>query len=277
MQLDWAGVRASGAVLDLRDESVSATAVMGAVRDPTDDRLRCRPPGPVAERVGVVSRSITVPVRTLVALALRTHGVQTPYDRALARAEWRRARVEIPDTDLAAARAAVAGAEGEVDAMREEVARLGGRVDALREDGGDVEAAAAELQAAVTRLSELETEQVAAEQRLATARERARAMRDARDRRRAFGDRADNLRREARDWLVEWGYDRFRGAVAAVAEDVDAGDGPASFGGPDWVAAVAALRLAREPGPAVLGADLPVGDVATVQQVVGRPVIVVEV
>lgn len=277
MQLRWAGSSAGGASIDVRDGDLSAEAVLSAVRDPSDPRIRCRSPGPVTDRVGVVSRGVAVSVRSLVATALRTHRVETPYDRMLAHTEWQRDRIEVPTVELESARAELAAVDEDITALREEVARLGGRVETLREIGGDVEPASAELQAAITRLSELETEQAAAEQRLAAARERAADMRDARDRRRALADRIDNLRRDARDWLVAQGYDRFREAIEAVDPDVDPGHSPESYDGPDWVAAVAALRLAREPGPAVLAGDLPFASVRGAQQTVQRPTIFVEV
>lgn len=277
MRVSWAGVEATGSAVDLRGVSVSAERVATVVADPVDDRIRCGVPGPVVERVGVVSSAVSVSVRSVVAMALRSQRLGTPFDRALARAERRRARIEVPSVDVAGARAAVADADADVAAVREEVARLGGRVSALREVDADAAEAAVALEDAVGRLSELETERAAAEQRLVAARVGAREARDVWDRRRALADRVDNLRRQARDWLLDRYGDRFRAAVGAVPHQTEAGLDPSSFDGPDWVAALAGLRLADLAGPAVVGDDVGFSSADAAHRVVAGPTILVEV
>jgi|GEM_PF-1103784 len=279
MRVCWAGVERGGDAIDLRDVDVEVAAVAAAVADPGDDRIACRPPGPVAERVGVVHRGMSVDVRTAVATAVRTTRVETPVDHALARAERARESVTVPSTAVAEARAAVAAATEDETALRERVARLGGRVEALREEDADAAAAdaAADLEAAIAALSEVETDRVAAEQRLARRRERARHARDARDRRRRLADRVDNRRREARDWLVDHAHDRFRAAVTAVPGPDDGGAWPHGFDAPDWVAALAVHRLAAGTGPAVVGHDVGFETAAAARDVLGRPTVLVEV
>lgn len=268
----------SGAAIDLRGVGVEAAAVVEAVRDSGDDRVVCPEPSPVIERLGVVHRSMGVVVRVGVAEAVRTTRVETPYDRALARAERERAALERATVSVPEAGAAVAELSEAEAELRERVARLGGRVEALRaEDGDAVGAAEAALEEAVTRLAEVETERVAAEQRLARARDDFRSVRATVDERRRLGDRIDNLRRQARDHLVGVAASAFADAVETVPGPTPPRSDPTQYGGPAWVAALAMLVIADSRAPVVLGDDVGFRTVCEAHAVLGVPVILVEV
>ncbi|MFB6103654.1 MAG: hypothetical protein ABEJ57_01025 [Halobacteriaceae archaeon] len=279
MKVRWAGIDRNGEAVDLRDLEADAETVLAAVMDPEDDRIVCRHPGPVVGRLGVLHRGMTVTVRTALATALRTRRVETPVDHALARAEHALANVTVPSVEVESARADLAEASADEAALRERVARLGGRVEALRDQGAEAAAtaAASELEAAIASLSEVETDRVAAEQRLAQRRDEARRARDVRERRRRLADRVDNRRRDARDWLVETGHERFRAAVEAVPGPDEVGERPGSWDGPSWVAALAILTIAASSGPAVLGADLGFETADDARDVLEMPTILVEV
>ena len=105
----------------------------------------------------------------------------------------------------------VAETEADLERQRERVAALRGRLQAA--DGA---AAESEYEAAVRELSEVETEHLAAKERLEAARRQARAARDQRERRLELQDRIDNLERTARAELVETVRPAVDDAVPAV-------------------------------------------------------------
>lgn len=262
----------------MRVVGVDAETVWRAVCDPGDWRVVCPGPEPVLERVGVVCRGMAASVRTVVAEAVRSRRVETPYDHALARAERALAGVE-PATDAGRGLGErVAELVAEESGLREEVARLGGRVDALREsEEASVGGAATELEEAVTRLAEVETERVAAEQRLEAVRERLRSVRATYEERRRLADRVDNLRREARNWLAATGTRAFVAAVESVPGPVPPQVTPVAFGGPDWVGVLAALVVADLSAPVVLGDDVGFRSATAAADALGVEVLFVEV
>ena len=226
---------------------VGAEAAVAAVRDPTDESLRCPDPRPVHEAVGLVAPRPVQRRATLAAVA-RSRGHEPPTSE---RIETLRAglRERTPESvDLAGARRRVAESGTDVERLRERVATLRGRVQAHRESGGDASDAEAALREAARELSEAETERQAAVQALARARERARETRDDRERRFAREDELANLVREARAWLAARVRERVTAAVVAVP-----GSAATSVEGADPVTLrLAAARVARVRAPVVL-------------------------
>jgi len=131
------------------------------------------------------------------------------------------------------------------------VARLQGRVRALREADADAAEAAAELRAAARDLAEAETDQVAAEQALSSARATAREAFDARDRRLRLEDRIANLERDARAELARSIRPAVERAVAAVPGSEADGLADAS----ELAAALAIARVAALDAPVVVACD----------------------
>ncbi|MFB6142734.1 MAG: hypothetical protein ABEJ30_05265 [Halorientalis sp.] len=249
------GQRREGPAVDLRGVDVSGRAVLAAVRDPDDDRVACPEPGPVHERVGHVHEEMGLSVRAAVAAAARTRGATAPQDEAIEEARAARDAVDVPAVDLEAARERVAEAGAAEDELRERVARLSGQLEARREVGASTEDVEAALAEATRRLSEAETERIAARQALRRAREAARDARDARERRLELGDRVANLRRAARTHLAAACWDQFREALAAVPGDADAGPDPGDVDGSTVTAALAVVRLADLSAPVVLACE----------------------
>lgn len=122
--------------------------------------------------------------------------------------------------------------------------------DAVDED--PVAAAEAAYQDAVRELSEVETERIAGEQRLARLREVAREARDERDRRLRLEDRVANLERRVRLSLARSVYEEFAAAVDRLPGAGTAGDAPGEYDGPPATAALAVVRVARLSAPVVL-------------------------
>lgn len=237
-----------GEALDLRGVNLDPATVLAAVRDPDDDRVVCPEPEPVHEAVGHVGRKADSRRATLAAVA-RARGETAPQDDELARVREQLANLDAGSTTVANAREAVAATGTERDKLRERVATLRGRVQARQERGLDATDARADLAEAARRLSEVETERTAAEQRLDAARRRAREGYDQRERRLELQDRAGNLERAARDYLAE----RLRPAVERALAAYP--DGPADVEAADAVAVGhAAARLAPLSAPCVVTA-----------------------
>ncbi|WP_115863248.1 DUF7856 family protein [Halorussus litoreus] len=219
-----------GRAVDLRaldgDFDLSPRAVARVVRGESPD------PGPVHDHVGVITATVSVSPRAALAAGARSRGHAAPQAEELAAVRERLAELDPPAVDLRRARERVADASDAEAEWRERVATLQGRVQALREvedDSEDVEAdygetkvdlesAEADLAEATRRLSEVETERIAAKQALARARERAREHRETRRERLRLEDRAGNLRRAARDHLAERVSEDFEAARDAVPE-----------------------------------------------------------
>lgn len=234
--------------VDLRGRGVEPRAVVAAIRDPDDDRVACAPPAPVHEAVGHVGPRVDSRTTVLAAVA-RARGRSAPQDEELAAAREALADVDAGPTDTADARRDVAAAGEERDRHRERAAALRGRIEARQEAGLPVDEARSELTEVARRLSEVETERAAAQQRLDAARRRARDGYDSRERRLALQDRVANLERAARRHLAEG----LRPAVErALAAYPDASPG---VDGTDAVAfRYAAARLAPLSAPCVVSA-----------------------
>lgn len=249
MRIRVAGDRLTGRAIDLRGYTLDAGAVAAAVRGDgaADLAIDCPDPGPVHDHVGVVRSDASFSVRTALAAAARSRGHSAPADDAIAETEARLAEIDPPEIDLSEARRRVAEASDEEAALRERVATLRGRVEAFRETDDDPAAVEAELTAATRRLSEVETERIAAEQALARARKRARESRERRRERLRLADRAANLRRDARDHLAGAIREDFlaaREAVPGVPSD-------------ELATALAVVRVASIDAPVVIAGDVP--------------------
>lgn len=251
MRLHLAGVERRGPAVDLRGVDVDAAAVLAAVRDPDDDRVRCAAPGPVHERLGILHRDCSVAPVAMLADAARSRGESTQLDAELRAVEADLADIDAPDVDLESARERVAETAADVDALRERVARASGRVEAMRDGGSDPADAETDLETATRELAAAETDHHAAREALARARKQAQAARDARERRLELEDRRENLRRAARRELAGSFGEQFRRALAALPVPGEPAD-PRAYDGPDWVVAAAVARVAAVRAPLVV-------------------------
>lgn len=233
-----------GAVVDLRGADVDEAAVVGAVRGQSSPAgVHCRPPQAVHDRAGYVRPGMGLATRTALAAAGRSRGLETPRDDELAAVRDRLAALDDGPPESPASTTAPAA---DRERLRERVAELRGRVQALEANGGDANSEREALRDAARRLSELETERVAAEERRSLVRER----RDRRERRLRLEDREANLARAARSDLVDELADEYAAAVDSLAPDVDE-----PLDADPVTAALAVLRVASVTAPVVLAVD----------------------
>lgn len=215
------------------------------------------------DHVTLVAPGLTLDRRAALAAAARSLGITTSVDDDLRDARERLAGLDEPVPSPAEVRHEVAETEADLAEHRERVATLRGRLQATDDDG-----LAADYRRAVRTLSELETEHIAARERLAAARERARDARDVREHRLHFQDRVDNLARTAREELV-----------AAVRPDVDAavpavpGSEADCYQGAGPVTAALALLRVGVVRPSVVLACRRFPDAATAEAFLETPVI----
>lgn len=220
----------------------------------------CPAPGPAHEHVGVIRDGTDLSLRGALAAAARSQGHGAPEADELEAIRARLGERDAVDVsgeatlsggDLRQARRRVAEANDEEAEIRERVATLQGRVQALRDAGvdgapetGDAEA---ELSEATRRLSEVQTERIAAEQALARCRERARTHRERRRERLRLQDRAGNLRRAAREHLAGLVRESFEDARDEIPDTGDLGESVET--------ALAVARVAELDAPVVLAHD----------------------
>lgn len=253
-----------GTAVDLSDRNLDGRTVVEAVRsadsiagDGREVDVECPSPGPVHEYVGHVQPDVNVPVRTALATVARSRGLTAPQDDELASIRQELADLEPPSVDVEAARKQVAAIEEtDVQRLREEVAAHRGAVRERTELDADPDSAGNRLIEAAGRLSEIETEKLAAEEALQRARERAREARDVRDQRLRLQDRAANLERSAREHLAGRLREEFATAVAAVPGAGRVPDRPSSFEGDGETAALAVARVADLRAPVVVEGGL---------------------
>lgn len=221
-----------------------------------DVTIDCPEPGPLYESVGCLCPGLSFDRRGALADLARSRGHEPPQAAEIARLSDELGDADESDVDLAAARRRVAAAGDEEASLREEVATARGRLQTLRDLGRPDEEAASALRDAVRRLTEAETERVAAEERLRRLEREARRDRDARERRFGRADRLANRRREARAWLAGTVYDSFATATAVLADatgvDADAGSEPGDYEGDSLTAAAAVARVADVAVPLVV-------------------------
>ncbi|ELK51073.1 hypothetical protein D320_15850, partial [Haloferax sp. BAB-2207] len=169
-------------------------------------------------------------------------------------------RVDTSAAALRQARHRVAAAGEDESRLRERVATLRGRVNAHRDAGDDEATAAArqELVEAATELSEVETERVAAEQRLSALEQASRAERDRRDARLKLEDAVENRRRDARAYFAgELGAEfeaalRDLASLPAASAAVGSPPAPTDLESDPVARSLAAVRLADLSAPVVL-------------------------
>lgn len=225
-----------GESLDLRDSDIDAEAVLSMIRDETaTPEVRCPSPTPSHDVLGHVDDP-PPSHRTLLAAAARSRGHVAPqrpqYDAVIARLD----SLNVSTVNVETARKRVADAGNDETRLREQMATLRGQLQARRETGADTESVTTALADTAARLSEVETERVAAEQTLARQEQRAVDAREMRQRRLELQDEAANLERQMRASLAEQLTPVFDDAVAVVDEhrnfaaDADA-DGDATEDG----------------------------------------------
>ncbi len=257
-----------GRAVELTDAGADPDALLRAVRgDPVSGvSVECPPPGPVHDHVGHVRPGMSVSLRGALAAAARTRGETPPQADAVADLRARLADPAAPNAESeaagappgdgpAAARRRAAEAGERERRLRERVATLRGRVQAVREADPDSEATAdaeAELRSTMAELASVETERIAAEQRLERAERAARDARDARERRLRAEDRLANLERDARAHLAAAVYDAFAAAVDTLPGRADPGNDPAAFAGDEVTAALGVVCVARLDAPVVV-------------------------
>lgn len=268
-----ATVTHEGAGVDLREPDIAPDTVLAVVRgeraDDPDLTLDCHPSTAPHDVLGHVDGSLQSSLRVWLAEAARSRGREPPQQAAYERVQAELADCSVPDVDVTAARRRVAEAGAEEARLREELATLRGRLQARRETGAATEAVTSDLTATATRLSEVETERVAAEQTLRQREAAAREARAVRERRLELVDRADNLEREMRAALAATLASEFAEAVDAVASSnrfhlpgdeatpaVTADGNVVTYDGPDVLAQLAAVRIAALDAPVVVSADV---------------------
>lgn len=247
---DQARPARSGNAVDLTAADYSAQTVRRAVEGDTE-ALSIDTPTPSRwwDSLGVPTDG-TPPLTRLVAAA-RSRGIHVPEERPLATAERALSTHTVQTVDLEAARERLAAAGTQVEALREQVATARGRLEARRETGAGTDAAEEALADAAARLSEAETERLAAEQAHDAARRRAREARTARERRLRLEDRVANRRRDARRALVTEIAEVFAVATDAVPGEASLSLEPLALEGDPITASLAAVRLADLRAPVV--------------------------
>lgn len=277
--VDLRGIEPTDGDSDSPSLSLSPAALRRAIRGgspaPADTPTVQGPaPGPVHAHVTVLSPATSVDRRPALAAAAAARGIDTPHDADLeaARRSLRASNAgEVGVSELREARRRAAEAGAETERLRERVATIRGRVTALREaddgpsdgarDGCDdapdaLAAAESSLSEATRRLSEVETDRVAAAQRLTMLEDRARAARDDRDARLRLADRVDNLERDVRAARVAAVEDDFRGARRHLASRATGACAESTSPADDLLDALAVVRIAPISAPVVVAAEV---------------------
>jgi len=240
-----------GQALDLRDEAVEPTRLVESIRDPESPVVSAARPGAVHERVGLLHPDMDLDIRGALAVAGRSIGLEAPQATAIASLNRRIEAIDPDAPDLRAARRRAATAGEEVVSLKERVERTSGRLTERRAADQPTEELEAKLADLTQRLTEAETEAIAARQALSQAQAAAATARDERERRLALVDRRENRRREARAWFLEALSERFEQALAALPIEATPAP-PSSYDGPPFAAALAIARLGAIDAPLVV-------------------------
>jgi chromosome segregation ATPase len=246
-----------GRAIGLSGVSLNGETIVRAVRD-ENDVVECARPGPLHEYVGWIRPGMELRTRTALAAVARSRGQSAPQDEKRERVLERLSGLPAATVEAEAEmetettlRRRLAMMNEEIDRHRERVARLHGQVQALRENRETAVEATNALEDAVRELSECETEHAAAEQALKRARERQRQRHDVRDEQLTLEDRAANLAREARRYLVRELEAEFETTVEIVPGATTARTGM-GFDADPVTAALAIARLGVIEAPIVL-------------------------
>lgn len=225
MKLAWGDTVCVGDAVDASDCDHAPAAIAEAIRAPESavDDLRIESPAPttVYDHIGLIGAGMRLSLRGALAAAARSRGERAPQDEHIERlrADLAELPAPAPAVEFTAARRALAATGADEDRLRERVASLRGRLQATEAAEGDA-AAVADLRETLVEtageLARVETERIAATQRLSATDRRARAARTDRERRLRLRDRLDNCRRAARADLAERVRPRFRHALEAV-------------------------------------------------------------
>ncbi|WP_071932509.1 DUF7856 family protein [Halodesulfurarchaeum formicicum] len=251
MRVRVAGDERVGQAVDLRSAAVEPGQLSAALADPSAEWIDAPAPTPPHDAVGLLQPGMELDLRTALAAAGRSLGLVAPQAAEIARLDREIAAIEPDSPDLRAARHRAAEAGADVAALEEQVARTSGRLAARREADLPTEAVQAKLDDLTRKLTEAETEQIAAQEALERAEAAAQAARDARARRLSLVDRRENRRREARAWFLDALAEPFERALASLPGDA-APTPPASFDGPTLTGALAVARIADLSTPVVL-------------------------
>ena len=211
-------------------------------------------PDPIAvhEYVGCLRASMGCRTKTALAAAGRSRGLSTPHDEEIRTLREQLDSLPVTDGDVAAHRRAVAETSDSVGQLREQVAELRGRLRERRRHDLPTESVAADLEAAIAELSEVETTAAAAAQRLDRVTAEVADRRDARERRMCLEDRIANLERGARSLLVDNLRDEYIRALEAVP-DCSVPEDPFTVDG--LTAALAVGRVADLSAPVILACN----------------------
>lgn len=149
--------------------------------------------------LGHVSEPMEFDRQSAMVAAARSRGMKISVENKLTRTRKLLSEREPKQTevDREAARRRVAETAREIESLRERVATCRGRLQAMREQG-ESEGAESAYRDAIRKLSEAETEHVAALERLNRDRLLARQVRNDREQWLRLTDRLDNLERTAR-------------------------------------------------------------------------------
>lgn len=236
--------------IDLRAAPISVDAVREAIqRNHSTLRVDCPEPTRWWPSLGMPGDD-TSALDRLVAAA-RSRGHHPPIERKLAAAQQELQEIAVERVDTEDPRRRLADAGTEVERLREEVATARGRLQSRRGMGADTAEAEAALDDAVQRLSEAETERVAAEQAHEAAQRRAREARAARERRLRLQDRVANRRRDTRRALAASVADPFAAAAGALSGEATLSLDPLGVEGDEVTAALAAARIADLRAPVI--------------------------
>ncbi|WP_231186132.1 hypothetical protein [Haladaptatus sp. DYF46] len=261
MKIEIGGRTVRGRAIDLRDESISLSNAVTAVRSDTESNaliVDCPEPGPAHAYVGCIESGMSIRFRPAMAAAARSVGMNAPQDEEVAEIEATLRSLDVGGSSLRAERRRIAEVGGSKAEHRERVATLRGRVQALRDSDGNLEEAESKFRNATRKLAEIETERIAAEQALEDARERQRSVRDDRERRLRLRDRKSNLERAAREYLARHVHADFVSAMEAIPggkREPCRTTKRKSFEGEPVTAALAIARIARIRAPVVLACE----------------------
>ncbi|WP_129114311.1 DUF7856 family protein [Halegenticoccus tardaugens] len=264
MRLVADGTVYRGRAIDLRSvtvdgEPLDGATILEAIRAPEASsgpvRVDCPDPTRAHDRLGHVDGAADRSLRALLAAAARSRGRRAPQRSELCEARAELADRRVPDFDLTDLRRRAASAGRDAAALRERVAELRGRLRAFEEIDAETAPVERDLRTTVGRLSEVETERIAAVQALSAAERRAREARTKRERRLELEDRVANLERAARAHLAAAVYGDFAAAARELPGEVDPGGDPGAFDGDAVTAHLAAVRIADLAAPVVLSVD----------------------
>lgn len=261
VRIETAETQWIGRAIDLTQQPVDAQNLLAAIREGNDRTIEitCPRPGPVYDHVGRIRQGMELHTRTALAAVARSRGLCAPQDQERKAIHKRLSELELPEAveELDEIHKRVAETSADIDRLRERVARLQGKADAHRETESELETLTS-LQDALRELSEVETERAAAKQRLERMRKRQRLVHDVQVERFELEDRAANLKRDARRYLVTKLTPAFEATVISLENHTTAGSGEfaeSAFEVDSVSTALALARLASIETPIVLECD----------------------